>query len=122
MNLQLFEPFMEPTKGSALSNESVQNYPDLLALLARVITCYMSFNVKNLLNKKRIYYTVSHRFVGQVSAKSSGISASQSHEISNLIKSASSARRVAVSEIYTSSAFPWENTTKTTRGNNTSIS
>lgn len=59
-------------------------------------------------------FTVSHRFVGQVSAKSSGISASQSHEISNLIKSASSARRVAVSEIYTSSAFPWENTTKTT--------
>lgn len=55
MNLQLFEPFMEPTKGSALSNESVQNYPDLLALLARVITCYISFNVKNLLNKKWIY-------------------------------------------------------------------
>ena len=67
-------------------------------------------------------FTVSHRFVGQVSAKSSGISASQSHEISNLIKSASSASRVAVSEIYTSSAFPWENTTKTTRGKNTSIS
>ena len=55
MNLQLFEPFMEPTKGSALSNESVQNYPDLLALLARVITCYISFNVKNQLNKKWIY-------------------------------------------------------------------